>query len=315
MRNLRTEDQIIAHWEGNPSEPLVSICCITYNHEHYINDALEGFLTQETNFPFEILIHDDASIDKTTEIIRKYHRLYPNIISVVCQTENQYSKLPIISPRFLFPIARGEYIALCEGDDYWTDPLKLCKQIRIMSDNPGLSACAHQSSIYKNNSFCGHFKDSVPNYLTKNNLLRGRMFHTASFLFRRRIIQSASPWPTIVSGDRFIFLLASVFGDIYYSSESMCVYRKHKKGASTNTSIDKILLDLNMLKLLKNIDPHFPKNECKSYIFATAAFTKSARYNEVVKYSMLSLFYSFSYFPRNLQVVFDYLLRSIKKRF
>ena len=103
-------------------KPPISICCLTYNHEPYIEQCLEGFLMQKVDFPIEILIHDDASTDKTAEIIRKYESKYPEIIKPVYQSENQYSKGISVSRVYQFPRAQGKYIALCEGDDYWTDP-------------------------------------------------------------------------------------------------------------------------------------------------------------------------------------------------
>ena len=113
-------------------KPMVSVFCTAYNHEAYIRDALEGFVSQQTNFPFEVLIHDDASTDGTANIIREYAQKYPNIIRPVYQTQNQYSqKVPIIKT-FLGPIAQGKYIAYCEGDDYWCDPLKLQRQVDFL---------------------------------------------------------------------------------------------------------------------------------------------------------------------------------------
>ena len=106
-------------------KPLVSISCIAYNHESYIRQCLDGFLMQKTTFSFEILIHDDASTDNTTDIIREYERKYPDIIKPIYQKENQYSKGIPISATFNWPRAKGKYIAMCEGDDYWTDPLKI----------------------------------------------------------------------------------------------------------------------------------------------------------------------------------------------
>lgn len=122
-------------------QPLVSISCIAYNHEKYIRDAIEGFLMQKTTFPFEILIHDDASTDSTAEIIREYEKKHPNLIFPVYQTENQYSKGVMISPKFNWPRARGKYIALCEGDDYWTDRNKLQKQVDFLEENEEYALC------------------------------------------------------------------------------------------------------------------------------------------------------------------------------
>ena len=119
-------DLINKGYSKSSKNPLVSICCITYNHEKFIKDAIEGFLMQKTDFPIEILIHDDASTDGTTEIIKKYEKEYPDLIHAVYQTENQYSQGKKVFP-ILANQASGKYIALCEGDDYWTDPLKLQK--------------------------------------------------------------------------------------------------------------------------------------------------------------------------------------------
>lgn len=141
MRDLRTEEEIIAGWKGGVEEPVVSICCITYNHERYIEDTIEGFLIQETEFPFEILIYDDASTDKATDIIREYQARYPILIKPIYQTENQYSKGVRVGPTFNFSRAKGEYIALCEGDDYWVDPHKLQKQKDFLDSNPDYVLC------------------------------------------------------------------------------------------------------------------------------------------------------------------------------
>jgi len=104
---------------------VVSISCITYNHAPYIRQCLDGFVMQKTTFPFEILIHDDASTYGTPDIIREYEAKYPGLIKPIYQTENQHSKGVKISQTFNWPRARGKDIALCEGDDYWTDPYKL----------------------------------------------------------------------------------------------------------------------------------------------------------------------------------------------
>jgi glycosyltransferase involved in cell wall biosynthesis len=114
---------------------LVSISCITYNHEPYIRDCIDGFLMQKTNFRFEILIHDDASIDGSADVIREYERKFPDLIKPIYQVENQYSQ-GINPSTFNSNRAKGKYIAFCEGDDYWTDPLKLQKQVDFLENNP-----------------------------------------------------------------------------------------------------------------------------------------------------------------------------------
>ena len=115
--------------------PLVSIGCITYNHAPYIRQCLEGFLMQKTTFPFEIIINDDCSTDGTTEIVKEYADKYPDLIIPIFHEENQYQKgVRGIYAKFVYPKVRGKYIALCEGDDYWIDPLKLQKQVDFLEE-------------------------------------------------------------------------------------------------------------------------------------------------------------------------------------
>src|SRR5690554_4151192 len=111
---LRTESEIIASWTESHERPLVSVSCTTFNHEKYIEDAIVGFLKQETTFPIEILIHDDASTDSTPQIIGKYQQKYPNLIKSLVQKENQFSR-GVIPQSFNVSRAQGKYFALCEG--------------------------------------------------------------------------------------------------------------------------------------------------------------------------------------------------------
>ena len=122
-------------------EPMVSICCAAYNHAPYIAQALESFLAQEAPFSIEILVHDDASTDGTQEILREYARRYPDVVKPLFETENQYSKGVAIDPTFNYPRARGKYIALCEGDDLWSDPHKLRRQVDYMEAHPDCTFC------------------------------------------------------------------------------------------------------------------------------------------------------------------------------
>lgn len=122
----------------------VSIICATYNHEPYIREAIEGFLMQETNFPFEIIIHDDCSTDGTASVVAEYERKYPNIITAVLQDENQHSQGVCIQDTFVAPLVKGKYVALCEGDDFWIDPNKLQLQYEALERNPECSLCVHE---------------------------------------------------------------------------------------------------------------------------------------------------------------------------
>lgn len=122
--------------------PLVSISCVSYNHATFIRHCLDGMLMQKTSFPIEILIHDDCSTDGTTEIIKEYEAKYPSLIFALYENENQYSKGAWVDG-FNYRRAKGKYIAYCEGDDYWTDPLKLQKQVDFMESHTDYSVCFH----------------------------------------------------------------------------------------------------------------------------------------------------------------------------
>lgn len=148
------------------SDIIVSIICNTYNHGDYICKCLEGFVTQKTEYLFEILVHDDASTDNTPEIIHEYEKKYPELIFPICQTENQFSKgiHPILAVQC--PRARGKYIAFCEGDDYWCDPKKLQKQISFLESHPEYSGSVHNvmtvdrdDNVLFKNTFGDHERD------------------------------------------------------------------------------------------------------------------------------------------------------------
>jgi glycosyltransferase involved in cell wall biosynthesis len=141
---LPTQDDIVSCWK-NKDHCVVSVCMLTYNHEKYVRQAIEGVLLQETDFCYELLVHDDASSDKTADIIREYQEKYPLIVKPILQTTNQYSKG--INPSVLYNYTRatGDYVAWCEGDDYWIEPNKLEKQISAMRANPGINLSVHSA--------------------------------------------------------------------------------------------------------------------------------------------------------------------------
>ena len=127
-------------WPLN-TKPLVSISCIVYNQKPYIEQCLRGFLNQETTFPVEILIHDDASTDGTVDVLKKWEKEYPFLIHLTCQNVNQFSQGKLVN-KVNWQKARGEYIAICHGDDYWIDSCKLEKQVAVMRST-GVSICGH----------------------------------------------------------------------------------------------------------------------------------------------------------------------------
>lgn len=159
---LIEENEIISNWTN--STLILSIVCHTYNHENYIEQTITSFLNQKTSFPFEIIIHDDASTDKTKQIIEKYQEKYPNIIKTIFQTENKYIKNINIWSEYTFPKCHGKYIAICEGDDYWSDAYKLQKQVDFLEKNTNYVVCwtdylSFNGADYKENNF--NFKTDV----------------------------------------------------------------------------------------------------------------------------------------------------------
>jgi glycosyltransferase involved in cell wall biosynthesis len=222
-------------------EPKVSICCITYNHEKYIRDAIEGFLSQKTTFPIEVIIHDDASTDGTTNIIKEYADKYPNLIVPILQSENQLSKGLRPSPTYVWPRARGKYIALCEGDDFWTDPLKLQKQVDFLEAHEDCSWCFHASTVVDEKTKLTKTM-MRPKQIPRNGkftikdviTVGGGFYATASSMFRTASIINIPEWFfNAPVGDFPLALIASCYGDIGYIDSSMCVYRKNVPGSWT----------------------------------------------------------------------------------
>lgn len=214
---------------------IVSISCITYNHAPYIRACLDGFLMQKTSFVFEILIHDDCSTDGTREIIEEYSEKYPDLIFPIFQTENQYSKgVRGMMTRFNFPRCRGKYIALCEGDDYWTDIYKLQKQVDFLESNVDFSICFHNMKIlYELDPSVIEFTNSK-NQESVSSILdlatKGNFIFTASVVFKKP--KDGFPnWLTeLPIGDYAIHLFNAQFGKIKFLDELMGVYRIHEAG-------------------------------------------------------------------------------------
>jgi len=245
----------------NKQNPLVSICSLAYNHEPFIRQCLDGFMMQNTNFPFEVLIHDDASTDGTADIIREYEAKYPDIIKPIYQTENQYSKGCDICSNYLFSRAKGKYIALCEGDDYWTDPYKLQRQVDFLEAHEVASMCFHDAKKIdlignKKGDFRRYNKDQ---YASVENLIvgGGGFCPTASLVFRTQCI---SDYPDFCKncfvGDYPLQLYLSFKGKIYYFDNKMSIYRKGVPNSFTQTysKIDYSIRIEKMIDTFKMLD-------------------------------------------------------------
>ncbi|MFY3792724.1 glycosyltransferase family 2 protein [Ureibacillus sp. MALMAid1270] len=221
------------------SDILVSINCITYNHEKYIAEAIESFLMQNTDFKFEILIHDDASTDRSAEIIREYEQKYPDLIKPIYQTENQYSKKVQVD-RLNTERAQGKYIAVCEGDDFWTDPYKLQKQVDYMEAHPEVSLCVHAGDVVlaKDRKVLRKNRPSkFSRFLTVEEIIKlGGDFCVTSAMFYRTELDRTRPdffnvMPDI--SDYHLGINLALQGAVYYMDECMSAYRVGVVGSWT----------------------------------------------------------------------------------
>jgi glycosyltransferase involved in cell wall biosynthesis len=189
---------------------------------------------QKTNFPFEVLIHDDASTDGTADIIRKYEQKYPKIIKPIYQTENQHSKGVSISRTYNFPRIKGKYFAICEGDDYWIDKYKLQKQVNFMEDNDEFSICFHPVKIYIQNKhiFKKGFLPDVHAITDIKDLALINYIHTPSVMYRtnKQVFDDLNKFPVLKVGDYLLHMLFAKHGKIIKLSGNMAVYRIHNSG-------------------------------------------------------------------------------------
>ncbi|MCY7350558.1 MAG: glycosyltransferase [Cytophagaceae bacterium] len=215
--------------------PRVSVYCITYNHGPFIGQALDSFLAQQTTFDVEIVVGDDASGDNTQAVLLDYQRRFPEKIKLLL---NQTNRGAIHNFMDTYHACRGEYVATCEGDDYWTDPHKLQKQVDFMDQHPDFSMCFHNAEV--------RFDDeSEPGYLLNQNQkpvvtvddLIGNaetwFMATASLLLRKTFLPQLPAWiAESKSGDIPLNILLAQRGPIGYLDEVMSVYRKHGGGQS-----------------------------------------------------------------------------------
>jgi glycosyltransferase involved in cell wall biosynthesis len=246
--------------------PKLSILIPTFNHEKFIKQMLDGALMQQTDFEIEIVIGDDASTDNNAPIISVYAEKYPNIISAFLHPQN----LGPAEPRemggknnvgFLFSKCKGKYIALCEGDDYWTDSLKLQKQIDFLENNPSYSLCHHQLEvIYEDNSPKHYFNpdnqqdtSEIQDLLADNSWFLG----TASTVFRN-VFKQGMPdwWWKSASGDLGIFIEVARHGEIKYLPEMMGVYRKHRGGMTNIHTPQNPFFLRNRMEMFQNLDKY-----------------------------------------------------------
>ena len=212
-------------------KPLLTIICISYNQEKYIRQTIEGFLMQKVNFAYEIIVHDDASTDGTKEIIQEFVKKHPNVFVPMLEKENQYSKTGVLFLKGMYQKARGKYIAVCEGDDFWTDPNKLQTQVDFMEENPDYTVCFHQVNVvYDNHDKKDQIYPDVKNkaWYTTTELLKINYIQTNSVLYRKQNYDNLIT--NVIPTDWYVHLFHASFGKIKFIEKNMSVYRKHPGG-------------------------------------------------------------------------------------
>lgn len=231
--------------------PLVSILCITYNHEKFIRTCLESLVSQKCDFAFEILIHDDASIDGTQGIIKEFQQLYPELVKPIFQTENQWSKQAGgINLRFNYPRAKGKYIALCEGDDYWIGSDKLQKQVKILEDHPECSVtngaflliCEGKEDVVVQNKLQTEIHDKNGGFFGLEDVTNNFSIKASTTLFRNlpELVDQFKSYDFCF--DMHLFYLLLKTGKGYYSYEVLAGYNKHQGGVYSGSTRQEILL-------------------------------------------------------------------------
>jgi glycosyltransferase involved in cell wall biosynthesis len=234
---------------GSNNLPLLTVICTSYNHENFITKCLDGFVMQQTNFSFEVIVHDDASTDNTVQIVREYESKYPYLFNNIYQKENQYSKNEVnIWSHIMFPKARGKYIAICEGDDYWTDPLKLQKQVDFLEANSEFGLCHTDYSRYIQTTQKSLYHGIQPRTIDVfYGLIKAEYpIGTLTTVFRNEI------WKDYINdvdlenrnwlmGDLPFWMYLSRAHKVHYIDDITAVYRVIEESASNTHEIDKMI--------------------------------------------------------------------------
>lgn len=215
----------------------VSVCMITYNHEKYITEAIEAILNQKITYDVELIIANDASRDRSDDLIQQIIKTHPKgrIVKYFKHNENLG-----MMPNFIFALqkCKGKYIALCEGDDYWTDETKLQKQIDFLETNIEYTGCFHNVMVA--NDMIANFNIKPWRTYTKKEFelidvfSKTSLFHTSSFVFRKHALIFPQWFKKVKSGDMALFALIASKGKLKLIDGHMSVYRKNEGGVTTD---------------------------------------------------------------------------------
>lgn len=266
-----SENEIMSNWniEKYPNT-VVTVRCIAYNHEAFIEECLDGVLAQKTSFPFEVLVHDDVSTDKTADIIRAYEKKYPHIIRPVYETENQYSKGCGALEKVMNPLITGKYVAFCECDDYWCNEYKLQLQFDVMEAHPEYTICfAKTKTVNTNQDYAETFNGkneivSMKRILT--NIVTGKNegIHTSTFFLRTSLYLEwfNFRWTErngfdLMTGDTSLTFYSLMKGDGVIINTLCSCYRWNSGGYITKYSSDfnfRKYVDMQQCLAYKNFD-------------------------------------------------------------
>lgn len=306
------------------SDILVSIICITYNHEKFIKYAIDGFLMQKTNFKYEILIHDDASTDATQQILKEYQKKFPELIKVIYQKENQFNKGKS-GTVLLLENAKGKYLAFCEGDDYWVDINKLQKQVDFLKNHANYSAVYHNVKIIdeKNNEFNDkNARNVFPIY--KNYTIMKRTLLIGTLTGQLGTLVCINFWKIFdenlksaycncrANGDVKINILLNNIGNIKFFADIMSCYRRTYNGASYNARTKNMDLTFKCYSDIVNIEKMiliiFGDNLSKSIFKRSKAKYLTSCLVNSIRRKNLKRFYSFVklYIKSDTKVYFLY---------
>lgn len=236
-------DRCVFMGENVMAMPLVSVYCMTYNHEKTIAQTIESIVQQKTDFAFELIVHDDASTDNTAAIVCEYAQKYPDIVRPIFQTENQFRNCNLIRA-FMHPVSQGKYIAICEGDDYWTDPEKLQKQVAYMQEDKTCTMCFHAvQQLSSDGTFINYRPLKETGVVDTDTIIkRGGMFCPSVSLMLRRDVMDV--WPRFREvADVYDYptqLLAATMGTVRYMDSMMGVYRFASEGSWTQAHADTV---------------------------------------------------------------------------
>lgn len=248
-------------------DPHVSVWCATYNQVDYLEKALDGFAIQQTDFPFEVVVHDDASTDGTTELLERYAAKHPDLIRPLYEQVNQNNLVSRYMDVFLFPGLTSKYVAICEGDDFWTDPIKLQKQYDYMEAHPDCSLCVTGFALCDD---AGNPVEDSPNASTLPDYERdysveeiiaggGELFATASMFFRLSDALEMPAWYFEAPvGDYSQAICLALRGRVHLIPDVTCTYRTMAKGSWSATESLRLNSGVNgrLIKMYRAIDEY-----------------------------------------------------------